>query len=130
MSDPTDNDLIATYIRYRDYVAAQNKAHAERMAPYEAAMEKLAGAMHLRLNERGDESVKTEAGTAYKSTSTSIKVADREAFFNFVRDADAFEMLTAAVAKDAVKAYMEEHQDVLPPGLEQSTFTKVNFRRA
>ncbi len=130
MSTPSDADLVAKYVAYRDYVAKEQEALEERLKPYNAAMTLLSGTMQARLKERGDESVRTESGTAYLSTTASFKVVDREAFMDFVREADAFEMLTASVAKDAVKAYMEEHQDQVPPGLEQTFFTKCNFRRA
>lgn len=128
-AQPQDDELIDKYVAYRDHLDAEQKAFDLRLKPYNDAMQFIAGEMQRRLQERGDESVKTEAGTAYKSTTTSFKVADRDKFFDFIRESDEFSLLTSAVAKDAVKTYAEEHQGMLPPGLEASQFTKVNFRR-
>lgn len=125
---PTDADLVAKYISYRDFVAKEQEALNAKLKPYNEAITMIAGAMQIRMKEAGAESIRTEFGTAYVSTTTQFKVVNRDDFFNFIREADAFELLTAAVAKDAVKQYADEHQGQIPPGLEQSWFTKVNFR--
>lgn len=124
------NEIIERYIQYRDFLAAEQEAFDLKNRPYREAMEVLSGAMLLELNNSGEESVRTEAGTAYKSTTLSARVKDPEALFNFVRESDAFDLLVAGVAKDAVKTYIAEHQGALPPGVEAAYVTKCNFRRA
>lgn len=123
-------DLVRKYIDLRDRVKAMDEEHDQKTKPLRDAMQVIEGACAIHLKTDGSESIRTEHGTVYQSTTMSAKVMDREALFDFVRDADAFQLLTAAVSKDAVKEYMDEHQGMAPPGIEIGYFTKTNFRRA
>ena len=127
---PTPGEMVAKYIELRDYTKAEQEAFDARMKPYTDGMFAIEGAIMLYLNEQNLENLKAEAGTAFKVRTFHAKVTDRDALFNFVQESGAFELLTAAVSKDAVKEYMEEHQDNPPPGVDVATTTKVNFRRS
>lgn len=124
------SEIIGKYIEYRDFLAKRQEAFDLEIKPYQDAMTVLSGAMQLQLIEAKEESVRTEAGTAYLSTTLHARVKDRDALMNFIRESDEFDLLTAAVSKDAVKAYLDEHQGALPPGVETTFITKCNFRRA
>lgn len=124
------SEIIGKYIEYRDFLAKRQEAFDLEIKPYQDAMTVLSGAMQLQLIEAKEESVRTEAGTAYLSTTLHARVKDRDALMNFIRESDEFDLLTAAVSKDAVKAYLEEHQSQLPPGVEVTYITKCQFRRA
>jgi hypothetical protein len=129
-SAPSDAAIIRKYIEFRDALDEKAKAYAVEIAPLTEAMELLAGYMHTRLNERGDDSVKTEFGTAYRQRTMSVRTADKDALFNFVREADAFELLAGNVSKDAIKSYAEEHQGAYPPGIDVTFISKTLFRRS
>lgn len=124
------SELVGKYIQYRDFLASEQEALDLRLKPYKEAMDLISGTVQQELINSKEESVRTEAGTAYLSTTLSARVKDREALFNFVREADAFDLLVAGVAKDAVKIYLEEHQGALPPGVEVTYVQKCLFRRA
>lgn len=124
------SEIIGKYIAIRDWLAARQEAFDAEMKPYLEAQTALSGAMQLQLIEAKEESVRTESGTAYLSTTLHARVKDREALMNFIRESDEFDLLTAAVAKDALKVYLEEHQQALPPGVEVTYITKCQFRRA
>lgn len=124
------SEIIGKYIEYRDFLAKRQEAFDLEIKPYQDAMTVLSGAMQLSLINQGEESVRTEAGTAYLSTTLHARVKDREALMNFIRESDEFDLLTAAVSKDAVKAYLDEHQGALPPGVETTWIQKCNFRRS
>lgn len=126
----TIGEMIKKYVELRDFMKLRAEARAVEDKPYNEAMETIEGIVLQHLNENSEQSIKTEWGTAYKSTTMSAKVASPEDFFNYVREADAFQLLTSAVSKDAVKDHMEEHQGTPPPGIDVTYFTKVNFRRA
>lgn len=126
----TIGEMIKKYVELRDFMKLRAEARAVEDKPYNEAMETIEGIVLQHLNENSEQSIKTEWGTAYKSTTMSAKVASPEDFFNYVREADAFQLLTSAVSKDAVKEHMEEHQGTPPPGIDVTYFTKVNFRRA
>ena len=126
----TPLELITAYIKYRDYTAAKQKALDDELKPYTEAMATISTAMLDVLNNSGADSIKTDAGTAYVSELDSMKVADRDALFDFVMQTGETQLLSAAVAKEAVRDYMAEHGGQLPPGVEKSSIRKVNFRRS
>ena len=92
-------------------------------------MDVLEAGLLQSMNETGAESIKTEHGTAYKSKVMSAKVADRESLMAFVREKQAFHLLTAAVSKEAVRDYMEANDGYPPPGVDVSFITNINLRR-
>lgn len=119
-------DLIARYIQLRAHVAKRSAEHAEELAPYIAGMKAIENAGGAMLVEQsgGDEgkaNIVTPAGTMYRKRWTSIKMADRATFFQFIGDdwKDHQKFLTAAVTKSEVEEYIETEKAV-PPGLDIS----------
>ncbi len=123
------NKLVEGYIKLRDAKAKRKAAYEADVAKIDKVMEGVEAKLLQYFQETGIESVRTDAGTAYKSTRTSATVADRDAFFFFVQQHDAFQMLEARCAKNAVAEYKEAHGD-LPPGLNWSEEVVVGFRRS
>ena len=124
-------ELIQQFIKLRDCVEAKTRAFEESIKPYKDGMTAIENAVSQQIIELGGESIKTEFGTAYRTTLMAVKMADRETFMRFV--GDDFEhrsaFLTAAVAKEQVKEYMEENK-ALPPGLDVAYIHRTNFRRS
>jgi len=56
-------------------------------------------------------------------------MADRDAFLDFVFNANERQFITNAMTKEAVKEYMEEHQGSAPPGVDVGYIHKTNFRK-
>jgi hypothetical protein len=75
------------------------------------------------------DSVKTEAGTAYKSTRISVTTGDKDAFMEFVRTNDEWPLLEVRPSKSAVEEYRAAHDD-LPPGINWRAEQVVNIRRS
>ena len=65
-ADCTDAQLIEKYQELKALVAQEGEAFDARMKPYKDGMATIENALLARLNERGAENTKTEAGTAYK----------------------------------------------------------------
>jgi len=126
----TPAEMIAEYIKCRDWLEADEWKHAERQKPVRERMQLLEGAVTEALIAAGGESLKTEMGTAYRSTTLAVRCADRETFLDFVFDGRREGFLTSAVSKDAVKEYMAEHNNEAPPGVDITYVHKTNFRRA
>jgi hypothetical protein len=86
------------------------------------------------MTERGEEQIKTSAGTAYKSPQMRVTMTDRQAVIAFTldriekNDPNAFELFTNHVNKEAVKALLD--QKVTPPGIDIQTFVQCNVRKA
>jgi hypothetical protein len=92
-------------------------------------MEKIEKKMLGELDKAGVDSMKTSLGTVYKSTGSSCTVADWDSVFSFMQDKEMWQLLNHSVNKTAVTEYLEAHGE-LPPGVNYTTFTTVNFRRS
>ena len=123
------DDVVRAYITIRDQIAQIKARQKAELQPYNEALEKLELQVLQMLTDAGVESMKTSAGTAYTSTRTSVTVADKSAFMDYVTSNNAFELLDIRANKTAVDGFLEENQD-LPPGVNVRRELAVNFRRA
>mgnify|MGYP000047004246 CR=1 FL=1 len=82
-----------------------------------------------RLDERGIDNISArDVGTAYRSTRTSATAADKDTFTDYIKEHNAWELADIRVSKVGVQQFREEHDD-LPPGVNFTQTTVVNFRR-
>lgn len=128
----TDAQLVEKYLDFKSLVASRKEAFEVELKPYVEGMATIENEFLRRLDERGADNTKTEAGTAYKSTLLNVKVIDRDAFMKYVStywENGGSDMLIVSAAKDAVKQYIETNK-VEPPGIETSQFTRINIRRS
>lgn len=125
----TTADLIGQYLKLRTAVETKTKEFEASLTPYKDAMVAIEGAVTQQINDLGGQSIKTEQGTAYRTTTLGVKVADRELFMDFVFDGRLESFLTNHVAKEAVTEYIEKHQ-APPPGVDVVHVHKTNFRKA
>jgi hypothetical protein len=102
----------------------------KRLAPYHEAMKAIEGAVAAHLDSAEGNSIRTDKGTAYRTTVMQTKVADRETFLDFVFDGRREGFLTNAVSKEAVREHMDAHAGALPPGIDIAMIHKCNFRKA
>lgn len=119
---------VEQYLKLRDKKAEIAKKHKEELAPYDEALRALENLFQQAMDAQGLENLKTEAGTAYKSTVGSVSVADWDAFFDYVRTNDAWHLVEKRPAKTAVEEVLEETGE-LPPGLDYSRTVKINVRK-
>ena len=127
----TDAQLVEKYLQLKAKVASMSEAFDAQVKPYKDGMATIENALLALLNERGADNTKTDAGTAYKSVITSVKVVDRNVFLKFCIDnwnAGGSDMLNVSAVKDPVKQFMNG-STAPPPGVETSAFTRVNVRR-
>jgi hypothetical protein len=127
---PPDNieELVAQYVRLRDKLKESDDAHKEKTKSAREYLELLNAKLLERLNDVGGESVKTAAGTVYRTTKRSATLADGDLFRNFVRSMELFDLVDWRANPTAVAEYVEENQ-VPPPGVNYSTTFTVGVRR-
>jgi hypothetical protein len=121
--------LIDKYIQLRDkkaQIKAEYEANAKKI---DLALDKVENVILAKLNEAGADSIGTEAGIAFKQTTTSATVADRDAFRAFIEENDAWHLADIRAAKTAVAEYRAANDD-LPPGINWREETVVRVRRA
>jgi hypothetical protein len=127
---PSAAQLIKKYIECRDSIAKITARYDKEIQPYKNGMELVEGLLADEINRLEGQSIKTEHGTAYRSTITQFKVADRDTWFDWVFEHNQRDMLTANTAKDAVKEYLDNNGGSPPPGLNMTRLYKINIRSA
>lgn len=121
--------VIDTYIKLRTKKAEMKAAFEASVATIDVYMKKCEGAIMQHLDKNGVDSVGTPNGTAFKSTTTSATVADKEIFLAYVRDNDAWPLMDVRASKTAVAEFVAETDD-LPPGINWRAETVVRIRRS
>lgn len=121
-------EYIEKYLQLRAFIKTREEDQKKELAPYREAMAALEALFKENMDRLGLDNLKTEAGTAYTSTVASVKTADSQAFFDFVKREEAWHLLEVRPAKTAVQEYVETHK-VAPPGVDYSTQINVNVRK-
>jgi hypothetical protein len=151
MAQPPIDAVIRKYIELRDEQAAICERHKQELEPISEQMGKLEAWLMAKLDAEGAQNFKTDAGTAFKNTSTSATVGDDQAFKRFllqpffeqllpyVGDASRLEAITnefirwgladLRAGKTGIMSFIEEGNPI-PPGINIKQFVKVNVRRA
>lgn len=132
-SEVTDDALIAENFKLEDQLKAGTAKLNEWAAPIKTRMKEIEDELFARLSQRGSDSTKTDSGTAYKSTVGSVKVENREALFDFVAEnweKYGNEMMQLGAAIGPVRAYMDDNDGNLPPGVNITNFTRLNIKRS
>lgn len=121
--------VIEKYIELRDRKQEISNDAKERIAKIDAVLVQMEAAILQEFEAKGFTSVRTEKGTAYRTTRTGAGVADWETFLEFVKANDLWNMLEKRVAKTAVEQYKDIHGD-LPAGVNWREEIIINVRRS
>ena len=125
MTDVTK--LVSDYITIRDKKAERVSEHKAELERFDRALKKIEGLLSNALGEA--ESIKTSAGTCYRSTRSSATVKDRDALIEFIKTNDAWGLLPARV-NDTVAAEYLESTGTPPPGIMITRRSTINIRRS
>ena len=123
------NALVESYIKLRDKKAELKKKFDEEKAELDEVMERIENTLLKTFQDTGIDTIKTAAGTAYRSTKSSASVADWDEFLDFVRKEEAWEFLGKHCSKEAIEQFKAANQD-LPPGIDWREVQVVGFRRS
>lgn len=123
------DELVAQYVKLRDKLKEADDAHKEKTKMARAYLEQLNGKLLERLNDVGGESVKTAAGTVYRTTRKSATIADGGAFRSYVIENEQYDLVDWRANAVAVGEYISEYA-APPPGVNFSTAFTVGVRRS
>jgi hypothetical protein len=123
------SEVVAKYVELREKKANLKSEYAMQVASIEAKMAKIEGKLLEVLDQTGGKSFRTPHGTAYVAVRTTASVADRETFFEFVKQNEEWPLMQVAVVKSAVEQYKSVNQE-LPPGINWREERVVNIRRS
>tara|TARA_R110002096_G_scaffold121618_1_gene263415 strand:- start:610 stop:1032 length:423 start_codon:yes stop_codon:yes gene_type:complete len=128
-SDLDDKSLLQMFIKLRDRRAQRKAAFDADDATDKEKQSGIEVEFLRRFNERGIDNVSSrEYGTAYRSTRSSVTIADWDIFLKHVKKNEAWELLEHRANKKNAQEYTEVHGEIVP-GTKYSETQVVNFRR-
>jgi hypothetical protein len=123
------NAVVEHYITLRDHKAKLDAEHKARVAEIDAQMKNAEGFLLNHLNESGLDRVGVGAGTVFVQVKTMPSIKNKGTLIDFIKQTGNVELLQARVSSAAVKEYMENNNQMLPPGVEITTAREVTIRR-
>jgi hypothetical protein len=121
--------LTRIYIKMRDRKAELSKELEEQIGNIDDQMKAIKTAILDQMKDLGVESLRTDSGTVYRTTKTLYTTSDWESMHKFVLEHGVPELLEKRLQQTNTKAFLEEHPDLLPPGLNATTEYSVTIRR-
>ena len=82
------------------------------------------------MKEIGAESLRTDAGTVYRTVRTTYSTTDWESMGKFILEHGVPELLEKRIQQTNMKAFLEDNPDVLPPGLNANMEYSVTIKRS
>lgn len=124
------SEAVQLYITLRDQKSQLKAEYEASVGGVNAKLEKLESKLLQVFSQTGMDSVKTEFGTAYSSTRTSVSIADRDAFTKYLLETGDLNMLELRPSRSAVPEFAAQHDGDLPPGINMRVERVVNVRRS
>jgi hypothetical protein len=115
MSDeeiPIDR-LIKIYIKMRN----ARKDLEKQALLIEEQMDIVKGKILDSCNAVGASSLRTPFGRVVRPLKTNYTTTDWASMHSFIKENDALDLLQRRIHQTNMKSYLEEHPDLLPPGL-------------
>lgn len=125
----TLDKAVRKYLELRTEAETIEKSVKAQVAAIKEKMGRLEAWITEKADAEGLGNVKIAGvGTAMWTVHYSATVASRDAFFDFVRENNAFDMLENRVSKTAVRAYIDAHGEV-PPGVNFGSYRAFSVRK-
>src|SRR5947207_1148464 len=125
----TAEDLVNLYRQVKTKVAEIEVRHKAELADYKKTLAKLEGAIDAFLTEHKLVNVKTKYGTAYWKTRYSASLVDPDAFMQFIRENDRWDLMDRKANVAAVREYAKLTKE-LPPGAKLESWRAVHIIKA
>lgn len=131
MSDTTmDLDkVVSTYIKIRDKkneLAAEFHKQEEEL---NAKLDVIKNALLDHCQSTGVESIRTQSGTFYRSVKKKYWTSDWESMNRFILEHEAVDLLEKRIHQGNMRQFLDENQDLLPPGLNVDSEYTITVRR-
>ena len=144
LSFKTVDEAIEIYVDTRDALRLHMKKAKEKEEELKELMDKISTWLRDKADEIGVESFRTKHGTAYRNVKQTYRIRDWDAFVEFIKETDNFQLLEKRVGKRAAAevhqhnvALNKEHEndeeytpiDEIPAGLDYIVEVEFNVLR-
>ena len=114
--DTTTEKIIETYIKIRDAKDAKAREHKAEIAKFDEQMQVLEDELKVRCEEAGG-NITTPVGYVKRKLSTRFWTSDWESLYKMIKEHDAFHILHQRISTVNMQQFLDDHPDVVPPGL-------------
>lgn len=125
----TLDTLVKTYVSIRDKLNAARKEWEAKEFTLKESMDQVSFEIRERMKAQGATSVKTDSGTAMMRVDSKYYPQDWDAFKEFVAKNQAFDLLEKRVAQGALKDWIENNPENVPPGLGSVSSYVITVRK-
>lgn len=129
-NDVTLEKLTRIYIKMRDKKAELTQELEAQISELDEKMKTVKTGILDHMKEIGAESLRTDAGTVYRTVRTTYSTNDWDSMNKFILEHSVPELLEKRIHQTNMKAFLEEHPDVLPPGLNANMEYSVTIKRS
>ena len=126
----TVETMVKVYTRIRDKRAELKAAFDEQDKDLQAQLDKVKQGLLEYCKEHGVESVRTQHGLFYRTVKTRYWTGDWESMHKFIMEHGLPEFFEKRLNQSAVKEFLEQNPELLPPGLNVDAEYTVSVRKA
>lgn len=121
--------LVRVYRKIKDRISELDAAHEAALAEIKPHLDEVRIALKDRLQAMGVTSAKTDEGTVLLSSKVRYYAQDWDAMKNFIMEHGLLDLLEKRLAQTALKQYLEENPEMVPPGLNTVSEIDVSVRK-
>ena len=121
--------LASVYIKMRDKRKELLAEFEAQDSKIEAQMEMVAEELLKLCKDIGADSIKTQAGTVFRSVRTRYETTDWESMYNFILEHDIPQVLERRISTTNMKQFLDENPTLMPVGMNVNNRYTVTVRR-
>lgn len=121
--------LVKVYLKMKQKRAELSAEFKKQDETIEKQMDAVKSALLTYCKDQNVESVRTTEGLFYRTTKTSYWTNDWESMGKFIVEHSVPELLEKRLHQTNMKQFLEEHPELLPPGLNVDSEYTITVRR-
>jgi len=130
VADPKVDELVALYIKCRDWIKAEKKKYEASIAAKKQAMEVIEGKLQTLLTNTGQIRGACKTGTFYVTTRYSASIGDKTTFKRHVIGTEDWDLIDFKANVEAVRDFVKETGTPAEEiGVKLTQFAKIGVRR-
>lgn len=130
MTTPSVDKMCRVFLKIRDERTKIKKEFEARDDELRRQQDLIRAELLQHCKDNEVESVRTEAGTFYRSTKTRYWTSDWDSMHRFILQHEVPQFLDKRLNQTNVRQFLEENPDLVPPGLNADTEYSISVRKA
>ena len=121
--------LCRAFNKIRDKRAEMKREFEDADAELRRKQDVIRAALLDHCKDHNVDSVRTEAGTFYRTTKKRFWTSDWDSMHRFILEHEVPQFLDKRLNQGNVREFLEEHPDLVPPGLNADVEYTISVRK-